>query len=283
MGSFKNYALAGILALAASTTAHAADLPAPPPPVPYVPVEVSGGWYLRGDIGMTNQEVDRLSFVSVNGQAVPANLNDANFRTDFVEFDSSVFGGIGLGYQFNPWLRVDVTGEYRGGASFHGFERSVALPTDIDKYTAIKSEWVGLVNAYFDLGTWYGLTPFVGAGVGFTRTKISSFVDTFVGAGGGIGGALAENNTETELAWALHAGVAYDVTPNFKVEVAYRYLNLGDGQTGVLTSFDSGTTGRVAVKFKDLDSHDFKVGLRWMLGGPVLAAAAPPAPVMRRF
>jgi len=35
------------------------------------------------------------------------------------------------------------------------------------------------------------------------------------------------------------------------------------------------------VKFKDLDPHDFKVGMRWMLGGPVMAASN--APVVRKY
>ena len=281
MGSLKTFALAGLLT-AASTAALAADLlPAPVLAPPPVPVEVGGGWYLRGDIGMTNQQVDRLSFVPKD-VATRLGLGDESFRSDFLDFDSSPFGGIGVGYQFNHWIRADITGEYRGRASFHGLERSVVTPTDIDKYDGTKSEWVGLANVYFDLGTWHGLTPFIGGGVGFTRTSIDSFVDTYIGANGSVGGGFASEHTVTDLAWALHAGVAYDVSPNFKVEFAYRYLNLGDGETDKLTSFDSRNAGRVAVKFKDLESHDFKVGLRWMLGGaPVMAASN--EPIVRKY
>ena len=35
-----------------------------------------------------------------------------------------------------------------------------------DDYTAKKPEWLALVNVYVDLGTWHGITPFVGAGIG---------------------------------------------------------------------------------------------------------------------
>jgi opacity protein-like surface antigen len=280
MGSFKHYALAGILALAASTTAHAADLLPPPPPMPYAPVEVGGGWYLRGDIGMTNQQGDQLSFIPKD-VATAHGVGDESFKTVHHDFDSSPFGGVGVGYQFNHWIRGDLTGEYRGKSSFHGLESSLVTRGDMDKYDATKSEWVGLANVYFDLGTWYGLTPFVGAGVGFTRTKIDNFVDTFIGGNGGTGGAFANSHSETDLAWAVHAGVAYDVTPNFKVELAYRYLNLGDAQTGTFRAFDNSGCNCVAAKFKDLDSHDFKVGLRWMLGGPVMAASN--EPIIRKY
>jgi opacity protein-like surface antigen len=275
MGSLKHYALAGVLALTASTTAYAADL-LPPPPMPYAPaIEVGGGWYLRGDIGMTNQEVDRLSFTP-QSEATLLGVGDETFETIHADFDSSPLVGLGVGYQFNNWIRADITGEYRGKATFHGLERSIDL-SGANEYSATKSEWVGLANVYFDLGTWHGLTPFVGAGVGFTHTMIDNFRDH----GSPSSLAFARDHSETELAWALHAGVAYDVTPNFKVEFAYRYLNLGDGKTDTLHRYDESGCGCLAVKFKDLESHDFKVGMRWMLGGPVMAASN--APVVRKY
>ncbi len=275
MGSLKHYALAGILALVASTTAHAADL-LPSPSMPYAPaIEVGGGWYLRGDIGITNQDVDRLS-LTPQSEAVLLGLGDEAFETIHADFDSSPLVGLGLGYQFNNWIRADITGEYRGKATFHGLERSIDL-TGVNEYSATKSEWVGLANLYFDLGTWHGLTPFIGAGVGFTHTMIDNFRD--VGINDAV--AFSRDHSETELAWALHAGVAYDVTQNFKVEFAYRYLNLGDGKTDILHKYDDSGCRCLAVKFKDLDSHDFKIGMRWMLGAPVMAAAN--APVVRKY
>ena len=38
-----------------------------------------------------------------------------------------------------------------------------------DTYHATKTEWVVLANAYVDLGTWWCITPFIGAGVGGAR------------------------------------------------------------------------------------------------------------------
>ena len=44
-------------------------------------------------------------------------------------------------------------------------------------------------------------------------------------------GYAAADSSEWKFAWALHAGVAYNVTNNFKMELAYRYLNMGDVNT----------------------------------------------------
>ena len=62
MHSLRISVLAGALLLA--TSAHAADMPYEPAPVIPAPAVVNyGGWYLRGDIGFTNQEVDGLDSV----------------------------------------------------------------------------------------------------------------------------------------------------------------------------------------------------------------------------
>ena len=45
------------VAVTAIPAASAADLPYIPEPVP-VPLPAVGGWYLRGDIGFSNQQVD---------------------------------------------------------------------------------------------------------------------------------------------------------------------------------------------------------------------------------
>src|SRR5687767_12186159 len=96
MRSARICVLAGAVVLAASA-ANAADMPAAQP------IAV-GAWYLRGDIGITNQQLGRIE-----NRLLPPFAQIVNS-----EFDSSVLFGLGAGYQFNPWLRLDVTGEYRG-------------------------------------------------------------------------------------------------------------------------------------------------------------------------
>ena len=86
------------------------------------------------------------------------------------------------------------------------------------------SSWLLLANAYVDLGTWNCFTPFVGAGIGGAYNTLHDFSDVGIPtAGRGFG----RNPSQWNLAWALYAGVAYEVTRNFKVELAYRYLNYG--------------------------------------------------------
>ena len=266
MRSVKSLIAAGAASLL-SSAAFAADMPmiAPPPPMYSPPpvVEDFGGWYLRGDIGFSNQHVSRLNNVLDAGNTT--SVQNLGFNT------AGIFG-LGVGYRVNNWFRADVTGEYRGNSQFFGTD-AITYPGGVgtDTYHATKSEWVVLANAYVDLGTWWCMTPFIGAGVGTARVGISNFTDQGIannGAGALTGLAFGDNTAKWNLAWALHAGVAYKVTPNFTVELAYRYLDMGDGLTGDLRTFD-GTNNIVnPTTFKGITSHDLKLGVRWNLDTP---------------
>jgi opacity protein-like surface antigen len=247
-----------LLATAAHSGARAADLPLPVAPPPIEEYVVSG-WYLRGDIGMSNQRVKSLFNSDYSRLSSVDNVQK--------DFDSAPFFGLGLGYQWNAWLRTDVTGEYRGKATFHGFDigQGTGGPFS-DEYRGSKSEWLALANVYADLGTWYCFTPFIGAGIGASYNTISNFMDINTPAGGV---AYADTASKWNFAWALHAGVSYKVNSQLSFEFAYRYLDLGDAITGDIKTFD-GTNARFnPMEFRHITSHDLKFGLRWMLEPPM--------------
>jgi opacity protein-like surface antigen len=257
-----------------SSAAFAADMPIAPPPQYYAPpVQDFGGWYLRGDIGFSNQSVKNLD------NALYSTLTSLDQRTGF---DSAGIFGLGVGYQFNNWFRGDITGEYRGKSNFHGldiitFDNGGAQGFGSDTYTGSKSEWLFLANAYADLGTWYCVTPFIGAGVGMSRNTISNFADQGVGSlfppGNGVGPSLAYGDTASKwnFAWALHAGLAYKVTNNLTLEMSYRYVSLGNGVTGDLRAFDGTNNVYNPMQFHDMTSQDVRFGMRWNFDAPVYA------------
>ena len=98
------------------------------------------------------------------------------------------------------------------------------------------------------------MTPFVGAGVGMSRNTISNFTDINTPQ---QSVAFAPTASKWDFAWALHAGVAYKVNPALTLELAYHYVNIGDGVTGALTDFNGFTRGRT-MQFKDITSHDLR-------------------------
>ncbi|TMK43364.1 MAG: porin family protein, partial [Alphaproteobacteria bacterium] len=149
MRSVKSVVAAGAVSLL-SQAAFAADLAiAPSPMYAPPPVEEFGGWYLRGDIGMTNQQLKKLDN--------PGDPNTALFTSTGLGFDSATLFDLGVGYQFNNWFRADVIGQWRGRANFHGSQFAPvgvfgANFTEANNYSGSKSEAVVMANAYFDLG-----------------------------------------------------------------------------------------------------------------------------------
>jgi opacity protein-like surface antigen len=260
--------------------ASAADMPMVMKAQPVV-VETYSGWYLRGDIGMTNQNV----------KSIDNALFDSTVTVVNKEFDTGMLGGLGIGYTFNDWFRVDFTGEYRGKTAFRGLDTYPAgfgYNAGANDYYGTKSEWLFLANAYVDLGTWWCFTPFVGAGIGYSRNTIDNFRDVNVP---NLAVAYGNSNTQWDFAWALHAGVAYKVTKNFTAEFAYRYTHLGDFQSGDLVGYNGINSVYNPMNFNNVYSHDFKLGLRWALQPNEVAAPAyapmapvysPPPPLMRK-
>jgi opacity protein-like surface antigen len=234
----------------------AADMPQMPP-TPHI----GGGWYLRGDIGFSNQHVGSLFNISYEDADTVTNIDKG--------FDAAPFMGLGFGYQYSDHFRVDFTGEYRGGASFHGLDLYTdadATPTaGTDDYTGTKSEWTFLANAYWDIGDYRGFKPFIGAGIGASYNTISNFRDVNVPAAGLAYGATA---SQLNLAWALYAGVGYQVTPNLTIEAAYRYLNLGNAHSGDLVTYLGENDVYNPMEFHHLTSHDFKIGFRYAFDQP---------------
>ena len=179
-----------------------------------------------------------------------------------------------------------MTGEYRGKAKFKAigsYEEFCAPGTRcFDLYDGNHSAAVFLANAYIDLGTWWCITPFVGAGVGMAYNRISGLSDQGIGTSspdGGITlspisalGYTSVDKSQWNMAWAVHAGLAYNVSNNFKIEFAYRYLNLGNvATTEVLCGGGGCGTGsgpRAFYTLHQLDSQELKIGLRWMLNAP---------------
>jgi opacity protein-like surface antigen len=271
MGSLKKLALAGAAVIVTTPAALAADMPLMPPPPP--PVMEFGGWYLRGDIGFSAERAGNFHEDGLNPPPTSVQNVASGFET----------GGIwrvGIGYQFTPWLRADIAGEYRSPATWQSMDITNSGGTLIPEQVIVhKSEIVALANVYADLGTWWCVTPFIGAGAGFAGIKLSNFQETApfafnAGPNPIMANNFAPDNVQWNFAWALHAGLAYKVTPGFSVELAYRYLNMGNAQSGAIVGFLNNPQNTV-FHIDNITSHDFTLGVRWMLQPEPVAPAYP--------
>ena len=152
MGRLKTLVVSGSALALTAALAQAADMPRTLP-LPTAPVarpsliSFDSGWYLRGDLGT------HLALISgVTSGPSFANPTDGHVG-------SAVIASLGVGIK-SDWLRSDVTFDYIAPVKYSG------TVTTADDTTAKIQATTALFNGYLDLGTWYHVTPYIGAGVG---------------------------------------------------------------------------------------------------------------------
>jgi opacity protein-like surface antigen len=212
-------------------TAQAADVPTGVYPQ-YQPAaavtEFTSGWYLRGDLGW---RADTNIGSAYSAYPIPSGIS----------IDNIVTGGGGGGYKAG-WFRADVTFDYSGRARFS----TTAKPNGV--YDAKVDTLVGLANVYLDLGTWSGITPYIGAGAGVANFWMHSYEAP-------NGPINPDKQSKADFAWAYMAGVAWCFAPRWSVDLAYRRLNFGE------TTFNPHLVNSLTLK--DMTANEFRIGLRY--------------------
>lgn len=276
-GSMQALLLACALTVGAAGGAAAADLTLPvPPPIEAVaaPAQFSG-WYLRGDVGVGINEMSNFS--STDASFVPG------FQYDGAGLGTQAIIGAGVGYQFNNWFRADVTGEYRTPSKFwagEGYFNTVSGLPGFDSYSGSVRSTVVLANGYFDIGTWYGFTPFVGGGVGAAFQQFHALTDIGLGPDNVGAYGIAPDKNLIQFAWALMAGVDYSILPNWKIELSYRYLDMGNVSSYPIACTAGCTNERQSFL---MTSHDVRLGLRYVFAEVSPMAPPLPGPVVSKY
>jgi opacity protein-like surface antigen len=241
MTGFKSLVAAALGAVAFVATAHAADMPGnwPPPYEPKPPqnfTQMISGWYMRGDIGY------RFNSIGSVDASSPANPVTSS------KIDNVFSGGAGVGYKWQ-WFRTDLTVDYGTQAKFHG-----DAPGAVSFYNMKIDALTILANAYFDMGTWYGFTPYIGAGVGSSYLRTGDYTTAALGNG------AIPTRANWSFSWAAMAGVSYQILPNIAIDFGYRYLKIGDAKSGFEPPAYTAYTS-----VKGISAQELRLGVRFLL------------------
>ena len=234
--------LAGLWAAACATGAAAADPnEALLPPAPVVE-DTTETWYLRGDVGAVHfrrPEADFAAAFSAGGLVREG-------------IDETAVLGAGIGYRVSPDLRLEAALDHRFAARFKG------LGPGLQDRALFQSSTL-MLNGYVDLGSVMGVTPYLGAGIGVAHNVLSGYARGFTDPATGLTSwtRLAGDNSYS-LAWALMAGVGYEVLPGLTVDLGYRYVALGDLKT---RRYGTGAGADVS----SIGAHEVRMGVRYAL------------------
>lgn len=259
--------MAAAASLSAIVTAEAADMTQPRVVTYAAPAEaaVASGWYLRGDVGVgivTQSSLYESSIANPTAGTTSGWLNNS--------IDNTTTIGAGVGYQFNDNLRGDVTLQYRTATTFQGgnyVTNTAQSVTGENNIRGTTSSVVGLVNGYYDIVHWNGLTPYVGAGIGVAFNKMGA-TSTQEGGFTNREYGVYPDKWKTNFAWALHTGLSYDINSRLKLEMGYTYLNYGNTNAGPLVCYGPANPPAIqcgdVLRNKNLASHDIHIGMRWL-------------------
>jgi opacity protein-like surface antigen len=250
-----------------------------PPPIDAPEIDTGSiassteGWYIRGDLGYNGS----IKSDAPTYRKLDLSTGDLSSETfDKHRFSKEMSFNAGAGYQFNDFLRSDLTVDYfattlKGNSDW---DVPCTFVTENGDYGACKYKQQDmtalslLANGYADLGTYLGLTPYVGAGAGVSYVKWSKVEQTRLCTNSdctGIDFTAADNegSESWRFTYALMAGLSYDVAERVKMDFGYRFSKIDDGDMFSFSRYET-AAGAFGTKGKDkgLTRHEFRTGFR---------------------
>lgn len=190
---------------------------------------------------------DYLALVAF-GSLAQVDDTRANAGTVLIHNDSDGSGGVGLALGYN-WskkgmpLRSELELHYR-----FRFDYDMRIANQAGYENNLHTQAL-LANLYYDFSLSERWTAYVGGGIGWARNN--SEVERVALLGGA---KTKRDDTTDSLAWNVALGVVWQVSENWDLDARYRYIDLGEIETG---PHSDGTTFKAQSYF----SHDFLLGL----------------------
>lgn len=297
-----------VLAAAMAAPATAADLGGGSIKDTYVaPMPVAapaGPCYFRGDVGYSASRNPTVKW-PVHNDTYTTTYDDANpwgvttFSSVYVSDAVSEVsltntwlaeGGVGCSFGGSRGWRIEGVVGYHGKRDLTGEPAQYTVDhVYVDNRTTPPSPPPGdqhdgygndplhssirtytiMLNAYKDLGNFGGFVPYVGAGVGVAYNMMDDVYFT--------GNPLLVNKihgkSDLSFAWAVMAGVGYQLSERTILDVGYRYIDMGSASS---ERHDNAGFVNPRVVVSDLAAHEVKVGLRYHFGGSDCCAAPMP-------
>lgn len=191
-------------------------------------------WYARADIG----------YAFDGALETPREIGIAPQFGGDGNLDGGWLASAGIGRSFASGVRIE--GEFAHRSSDIENSSGVA-PGAEASVTSV------LANAIFDFNRGGHFQPYLGAGVGVAQVDASSFNNAVI-----PGDLVGFDDTDTNLAYQILAGVGVGLGGQLTLDLGYRYFAAPDlefsgrGPLGVTRDFEA-----------DYDHHAATAGLRW--------------------
>ena len=203
------------LSLAACSSAFALD------------VDSKKDFYVRGDVG-----------ASIPGTTI----KDATPLLDNSKFKVAPMYNLGVGYNISDYVRTDINIQYRNLKYNHSNSEESAKQST--------KNYAVFWNGYFDAKNSSIVTPYLTAGIGFSRISPSDVSHPMLHNTITYKGKATNN-----FAWNTGIGSKVKLNSNIDLDLAYRYVSLGQ------VKFNNAGAINEAGKPVKLRAHEITLGL----------------------
>lgn len=161
----------------------------------------------QGSTGKGRSKGDVSPFDKHGGRS-PEKIKGNGIPQAVFDFDKGWTGAVELGYQTNFNMRLGLELAYANLP----FTNKVTNGSNTGKAKAL----TGFINAYFDLPSSARLTPYVGAGIGYTGIKLNDFQMR--------ANSPVRKSRSGALAYQFIAGASYRLSPQWALTLDYRHM-----------------------------------------------------------
>ncbi|MFZ4408156.1 MAG: OmpA family protein [Paracraurococcus sp.] len=248
--------------------------------------------------GGVNLVPDTLLIDAVSPGVRFLNLNKPNTYKDGFAITAAA------GYRLTPMIRTELEFSYRNNKP-DNFILTNAYSFGTAKYSGTENKYSFMLNTYVDIANFWGVTPYVGVGLGATLfdwdgVARKSLANPYFAGNSVNPGQLSDiTNTAQEavmrFTYQAIGGASYAIpgTSGLSLTAEYRFLampetvKIKDRLTAVPTTPPANgpgftSSGSGYSRYSSQENHTFLVGLRYEFGAapvaPVTAAVAPVAP-----
>ena len=256
------------------------------------PFGVPANWYAAFDVGTHFDKAIKATSTD-NGP-------DGNPVRWSMQTEGKAIYDVRIGHYLTDNVRVEVEGQFRplsigkvGGSATAPFGLCGNLdgaiygePFDCSTIDGKSNQWSLMLNGLYDFGNKdAAFRPFVGAGIGLTRSAIAlngkldgigsndpwvvCFDDfgCFEDTQRALGERFVATDSVTSLTWQLTAGASFKLGDRLRFDATYRYINVEKGKWSSY-NFPTAEIERLGDFSSGYKTHAITAGLRWAFGAP---------------
>jgi opacity protein-like surface antigen len=215
------------------------------------------GYYITAKGGVSKTfNTGTTSFNNADGDLITYQNEDLGTGSAF---------GFSVGKYLTNSFRLELEAIKRTGYEFDAFAKEPIAARIASQKADINSKSI-FINGFYDFQPFImsntAITPYLGGGVGISRNKMKTAVQSVNGIPDGV---TNDGNTINQFAYKFSAGTLVSLTEQLSLDVNYQYVNLGAFKGGTEV-YDNGVRqpdDHRGTNGGDIKTQELMVGLQY--------------------